>query len=479
MSWCRNHSVVMLLAFTFACGQDVQTEQSPAKSRSDPLWVSGANLWRWPVVNVCWENPANWPTETAWVRTAVAQTWETASRLRFVGWGTCQAGMAGLHIRIADQQAGTVALGSALDAVTDGMVLNFSFNNWNTNCANRRQACISVDAVHEFGHAMGFAHEHDRPGQPAVCMQRTPGADTGTIGLDPWDPDSVMNYCNARYSSRTWPYVLGGSDVRGIQAVYGGNPGQLVGFWGKCMDVRGYGTANGTKVQTWDCTGNSNQAWWPDLGWFTSGLRSLQTNKMLDDNGASNTNGTQLQIWDRANYYNAQSWRMVSSMVRGHAGLCLDVAYANNTNGNPVWMWDCYGGWAQRWTIDTFGSVTNAAGKCLTVPDSTTPNNGADVFISDCTGAANQHWSFGDGGALRAATTDQCLEVSDWDPNRGARVQLWDCTGGINQRWSFRGPITHGNTKCVDVRGGQNARGTAVQVWECNGQTNQEWDFFW
>jgi hypothetical protein len=29
----------------------------------------------------------------------------------------------------------------------------------------------------------------------------------------------------------------------------------------KCLDVTGNGTANGTKVEIWDCNGGANQKW--------------------------------------------------------------------------------------------------------------------------------------------------------------------------------------------------------------------------
>jgi hypothetical protein len=30
---------------------------------------------------------------------------------------------------------------------------------------------------------------------------------------------------------------------------------------GLCLDASGLGTANGTKIQLWSCTGGSNQHW--------------------------------------------------------------------------------------------------------------------------------------------------------------------------------------------------------------------------
>jgi hypothetical protein len=42
------------------------------------------------------------------------------------------------------------------------MVLNFTFNNWSPIMKNRRKDYIIAIAVHEFGHAIGFSHEHNR-----------------------------------------------------------------------------------------------------------------------------------------------------------------------------------------------------------------------------------------------------------------------------------------------------------------------------
>lgn len=63
---------------------------------------------------------------------------------------------------------------------------------------------------------------------------------------------------------------------------------------GKCLDATGGGTANGTKIEMWDCNGGSNQQWQA----YDGGYRNPVSGRCLDDPGASTTDGTQLVLWD-------------------------------------------------------------------------------------------------------------------------------------------------------------------------------------
>ncbi|WP_333737973.1 ricin-type beta-trefoil lectin domain protein [Streptomyces sp. IBSBF 2806] len=63
---------------------------------------------------------------------------------------------------------------------------------------------------------------------------------------------------------------------------------------GKCLDIAGRGTANGTKIQIWDCNGGANQQWQS----YGGGYRNPVSGRCLDDPGASATDGTQLVLWD-------------------------------------------------------------------------------------------------------------------------------------------------------------------------------------
>ncbi|HEY2673747.1 MAG TPA: ricin-type beta-trefoil lectin domain protein, partial [Rugosimonospora sp.] len=62
---------------------------------------------------------------------------------------------------------------------------------------------------------------------------------------------------------------------------------------GKCLDVAAAGTANGTKVQIYDCNGTAAQQW------QHSGTQLINTGsgKCLDATGPSSADGTPLQIW--------------------------------------------------------------------------------------------------------------------------------------------------------------------------------------
>ena len=60
------------------------------------------------------------------------------------------------------------------------------------------------------------------------------------------------------------------------------------------MDVTAAGTANGTKIQLYDCNGTAAQAW--TVG-ANGSLVNTGSGKCLDATGPSSADGTRLQIW--------------------------------------------------------------------------------------------------------------------------------------------------------------------------------------
>src|SRR6266511_2175070 len=105
--------------------------------------------------------------------------------------------------------------------------------------------------------------------------------------------------------------------------------GQITGFGGKCVDVSGANTANGTRVQLWTCNGTGAQSW--TVG--TDGtIRAL--GKCLDVSGGSTANGTPLQIWDCTGGAN-QKWTVPGGGGGGGGGGAMAAPYYYNGWGNP------------------------------------------------------------------------------------------------------------------------------------------------
>jgi chitinase len=127
----------------------------------------------------------------------------------------------------------------------------------------------------------------------------------------------------------------------------GGGGGQITGYGGKCVDVAGASSANGTAVQLYDCNGTTAQQW--TVG-SDQTLRAL--GKCMDLTAAGTANGTQVQLYD-CNGTGAQKWQAGSggTLVNPASGKCLDATGPSSANGTRLQIWTCTGAANQQWTL--------------------------------------------------------------------------------------------------------------------------------
>jgi O-glycosyl hydrolase len=121
--------------------------------------------------------------------------------------------------------------------------------------------------------------------------------------------------------------------------------GQIVGYGGKCVDVAGASSANGTAIQLYGCNGTGAQSW--TVG-ADGTLRAL--GKCLDVAAANSANGTKVQLYD-CNGTAAQRWAAGSNGTLTSLGKCLDATGPSSADGTKLQIWDCGGGANQRWSL--------------------------------------------------------------------------------------------------------------------------------
>jgi hypothetical protein len=113
--------------------------------------------------------------------------------------------------------------------------------------------------------------------------------------------------------------------------------------------------------------------------------------KCVDDNSGSTANGTKIEMWD-CNNTGAQNFTMNSNGTIGFGGSCLDITGAGTANGTLVELWTCNGGANQQWLPVNGLLVNPVSGRCLDDPAFTT-TNGTQLDIWDCNGGSNQQWA--------------------------------------------------------------------------------------
>ena len=114
-----------------------------------------------------------------------------------------------------------------------------------------------------------------------------------------------------------------------------------------------------------------------------------QSGRCVDVPSASQTNGTRVQLYD-CNGQTNQAWTLTSSkQLSVYGSMCLDAA--GSGNGAAVQIYSCHGQANQQWNVNSNGTISGVqSGRCLDVWGT---GNGQQIQLYDCHGQANQRFS--------------------------------------------------------------------------------------
>ena len=166
-------------------------------------------------------------------------------------------------------------------------------------------------------------------------------------------------------------------------------------------DFTGFAQRLAAQGPRWDVMGlrfyHSSQITWPEgaAGTGPTGpVGSAISGKCVDVTGGASADGTPVDLYD-CNGTAAQQWAIGDDGTLHALGKCLDVASGGTADGSTVQLYTCNGTAAQqwRWSDSNGASLVNPqSGKCLDDPDSSAAN-GTRLEIWTCHDpGSNQIW---------------------------------------------------------------------------------------
>ncbi len=204
--------------------------------------------------------------------------------------------------------------------------------------------------VHEFGHALGLAHEHERT-DAFGCKydQAKTYASNDYKYIGNFDPNSIMSYCHPPDQ-----ITLSNGDIEGLKYLYpitanlAGSISIRNAASGKCLDIPDFTFEPEAHIEQFNCNGGQRNQLFRlnNLGNGEYEIRSSNTDFCLDVFNEDKGFGGKVQQW----FCRGSANQKVRILDRGngqhsfqfvHSGLCLDVPNGRSDNGLQLQQWEC------------------------------------------------------------------------------------------------------------------------------------------
>jgi Ricin-type beta-trefoil lectin domain/IPT/TIG domain len=118
----------------------------------------------------------------------------------------------------------------------------------------------------------------------------------------------------------------------------------------------------------------------------------------------------------------------------GFPGKCVDDLNGRTRNDSPIDLYTCDSAGAEKWVVETNGTLTNAVnGKCITVEHGG-HSNGTRIVLYACNGSQAQVWT-ATGGHLVNPASGKCMtDPVSWS---STPLVIWTCGRSAGQNWTL------------------------------------------